>query len=325
MRYTTFGRHTGLRVSQYALGTSNFGTGWGYGAEREEARAISERFVEVDGNFIDTADTYQAGESERLVGDPVRADRDDPVLPPKYGVWAHPERRLSRTSNARKNLRVCIAESLTRLGTDYIDALWVHYPNALTPIDEILRGLDALAGQGKILYAAFSNFPAWRVSRATLLADVSGWAPVARIQLEYSIVERTADREPLPMDEALGLGVALWSPLGSCLLTGKYRKRPLRAPQRLEKTCACRIFRTEVCCGARRDRGGRGGRPHPGASGTCVGEREVPTPRSPISADHRPPQPRPAGRLPGGPRSPPQCPAVRAPRHGKRHRTRRPA
>lgn len=224
MRYTTFGRRTGLRVSEFALGTGNFGTGWGAGTEPDEAKEIFDKFVEAGGNFIDTADTYQVGQSEQLVGDFIRADRDDLVLATKFTVGANSERKLSRTGNARKNLRISVEESLTRLGTDYIDVLWVHYPDALTPVDEILKSLDDLVSQGKVLYIAFSNFPAWRVSRAALLADLSGWAPVAGIQIEYSLVERSPERELLPMAEALGLGVALWSPLGGGLLTGKYRQ-----------------------------------------------------------------------------------------------------
>lgn len=223
MRYNTFGRRTGLRVSQYALGTGNFGTGWGAGAERDEARAMFDMFVEAGGNFIDTADTYQLGQSEQLVGEFIRADRDNLVLATKFTVGARADRTLARTGNSRKNLRISVEESLARLSTDYIDVLWVHYPDGQTPIEELLRGLDDLVSQGKILYAAFSNFPAWRVSRAATLADVSGWAPLAGIQVEYSLVERSADRELLPMAEALGLGVTLWSPLGGGLLTGKYR------------------------------------------------------------------------------------------------------
>lgn len=224
MRYTTWGRRTGLRVSEFALGTGNFGTGWGAGMDRDEARAVFERFVEAGGNFIDTADTYQAGQSEKLVGEFIRADRDDLVLATKFAVGARTDRTLARTGNARKNLRSSVEESLNRLGTDHIDVLWVHYPDALTPMDEILRGLDDLVTQGKILYAALSNFPAWRVSRAALLADLSGWTPVSGIQVEYSLVERSAERELIPMAEALGLGAAFWSPLGGGLLTGKYRQ-----------------------------------------------------------------------------------------------------
>ena len=223
MQYTTFGRRSGLRVSQYALGTGNFGTGWGAGAEEPEARQIFDRFVEQGGNFIDTADVYQFGQSEELVGEFVRTSRHDFVVSTKYTLGATPQPGLSRTGNARKNLRISVEESLGRLKTDYIDIMWVHYPDALTPIEEILRGIDDLVTQGKVLYGAFSNFPAWRVSRAATLADLANWAPVAGIQVEHSLVERSADRELIPMAEAMGLGVTLWSPLGGGLLTGKYR------------------------------------------------------------------------------------------------------
>jgi aryl-alcohol dehydrogenase-like predicted oxidoreductase len=224
MRYTTFGRRTGLRVSEYALGTGNFGTGWGAGAEPDEARRMFDRFAEAGGTFLDTADGYQFGESEELVGKFVAADRDHFVLATKFTNGASPQPGISRTGNSRKNMVASLEASLKRLGTDYIDLYWVHFPDDLTPMDEILRGLDDLVSSGKILHAALSNFPAWRVSRAATLADLKNWAPVAGIQIEYSLVERTADRELLPMAESLGLGAALWSPLGGGLLTGKYRR-----------------------------------------------------------------------------------------------------
>ncbi|MFD7378153.1 aldo/keto reductase [Streptomyces mirabilis] len=224
MRYTTFGRRTGLRVSEYALGTGNFGTGWGAGAEPDEARRMFDRFAEAGGTFLDTADSYQFGESEELVGKFVAADRDHFVLATKFTNGAAPRPGISRTGNSRKNMVASLDASLKRLGTDYIDLYWVHFPDDLTPMEEILRGLDDLVSSGKILHAALSNFPAWRVSRAATLADLKNWAPVAGIQIEYSLVERTADRELLPMAESLGLGAALWSPLGGGLLTGKYRR-----------------------------------------------------------------------------------------------------
>ncbi|MFP3813112.1 aldo/keto reductase, partial [Bacillus sp. SIMBA_005] len=124
MLYTTFGRRSGLRVSQYALGTGNFGLGANAGTDRAESKAIFDRFVEAGGNFIDTADTYQSGESEQLVGEFARAVRDDLVLATKFTVGANPVRTLSRTGNALKNMRHSVDESLTRLGTDYIDVLW---------------------------------------------------------------------------------------------------------------------------------------------------------------------------------------------------------
>ncbi|MET8405400.1 aldo/keto reductase [Streptomyces sp900116325] len=224
MRYTPFGRRTGLRVSQYALGAGNFGTGWGAGAEPDVARGMFDTFAEAGGNFIDTADNYQFGESEKLVGEFIAADRDDFVLATKFSGGASPQAGLSKLGNSRKNMRYSVEQSLKRLNTDYIDLLWVHFPDELTPLDEIWRGLDDLAREGKILHAGLSNFPAWRISHAAALADVRNHIPVAGIQVEYSLVQRTPDRELLPMAQALGLGTTLWSPLGGGLLTGKYRR-----------------------------------------------------------------------------------------------------
>jgi aryl-alcohol dehydrogenase-like predicted oxidoreductase len=223
MRYKTFGRRTGLRVSEVALGTGNFGTGWGYGAEREEARAIFEGFVAAGGNFIDTADSYQLGQAEELVGEFIASDRDHFVLATKYTLGSAADGGPSRTGNSRKNMVRSVEESLKRLNTGHIDLYWAHFADGMTPMDEILRAFDDLVRAGKILYAGLSNFPAWRVARADLLAELHGWAPIAGIQIEYSLAERTADRELLPMAEALGLGTALWSPLGGGVLTGKYR------------------------------------------------------------------------------------------------------
>lgn len=223
MRYTTFGHRTGLRVSEYALGTAKFGTGWGAGAEPDEARRIFDRFAEAGGTFLDSADGHQFGESEELTGKLISADRDHFVLATKFTLGAAPQPDISKTGNSRKNMVASVEASLKRLGTDYIDLLWVHFPDELTPMEELLRGLDDLVSAGKIHHAALSNFPAWRVSRAVTLADLKNWAPIVGIQHEYSLVERTAERELLPMAEGLGLGAALWSPLGGGLLTGKYR------------------------------------------------------------------------------------------------------
>lgn len=223
MRYKTFGRRTGLRVSELALGTGNFGTGWGHGAEREEAQAIFEAYAAAGGNFIDTADAYQLGQSETLVGEFIAADRDHFVVATKYTLGTGPADSVSRTGNSRKNMVRSVEESLKRLKTDRIDLYWAHMADGMTPMEEILRGFDDLVRAGKILYPGLSNFPAWRVARADLLAELRGWSPLVGIQIEYSLAERTADRELLPMAESLGLGVALWSPLGGGVLTGKYR------------------------------------------------------------------------------------------------------
>ncbi|MDF1632215.1 aldo/keto reductase [Mycoplana sp. MJR14] len=223
MRYRIFGR-TGLRVSQLALGAGNFGTGWGYGADRQSARAIYDGYRAAGGNFIDTADQYQFGQSETLTGEFIAADRDDVVLATKFSLGDSHGAGLQRTGNSRKAMVQSVEASLKRLNTDRIDLLWVHMPDDVTPIDEIARGLDELVRSGKILYAGLSDFPAWRVATAATLAELRGWAPISALQLEYSLVERTVERELLPMASAFGLGTVSWSPLGGGLLTGKYRR-----------------------------------------------------------------------------------------------------
>jgi aryl-alcohol dehydrogenase-like predicted oxidoreductase len=223
MRYRIFGR-TGLRVSSFALGTGNFGKGWGYGSDREEAQQIYTAYREAGGNFIDTADQYQFGQSEAMLGDFIAGERDDVVLATKFSLGDRPDSGLQRTGNSRKAMIQSVEASLGRLKTDRIDLLWVHMPDGVTPVDEIVRGLDDLVRSGKILYAGLSDFPAWRVATAATLAELRGWAPIAAVQLEYSLVERTAERELLPMAAAFDLGTVGWSPLGGGLLTGKYRQ-----------------------------------------------------------------------------------------------------
>lgn len=223
MRYRVFG-NTGLRVSALALGTGNFGKGWGYGSDRDEAHRIYAGYREAGGNFIDTADQYQFGQSEEMVGEFIAGERDAIVLATKYSLGARADAGLQDTGNSRKALVQSVEGSLRRLKTDRIDLLWVHMPDGHTPIEEIARGLDGLVRAGKILYAGLSDFPAWRVATATTLAELRGWAPIAAVQLEYSLVERTVERELLPMARAFGLGTVGWSPLGGGLLTGKYRK-----------------------------------------------------------------------------------------------------
>jgi aryl-alcohol dehydrogenase-like predicted oxidoreductase len=224
MRYKIFGRRTGLRVSELALGAGNFGTRWGHGAERNEAKRVFDAYVKAGGNFIDTADSYQFGESEEIVGEFIAADRDCFVVASKYTLGTNDSDGIAQTGNSRKNMVRSVEGSLKRLKTERIDLYWAHFTDGATPMEEILRAFDDLVRAGKIHYAGLSNFPAWRVSRADLLAELRGWAPLVGVQIEYSLAERTADRELLPMAEALGLGVALWSPLGGGFLTGKYRQ-----------------------------------------------------------------------------------------------------
>lgn len=223
MRYTTFGRNTGLRVSELALGTGNFGTGWGYGSEKTEAQAVFDSYANAGGNFIDTADTYQAGQSEELVGEFIAAERDHFVVATKYTLSARPDAGVALTGNSRRNMILSVENSLRRLKTDRIDLLWTHFDDQLTPLEEVVRAFDDLIRSGKVLYGGLSNFPAWKVSRADTLAELRGWSRIAGIQVEYSLAERSAERELLPMAEALGMAATIWSPLGGGLLTGKYR------------------------------------------------------------------------------------------------------
>ena len=223
MRYKTFGRRAGLRVSELALGAANFGTRWGHGAAREDAKKVFDAYVEAGGNFIDTADGYQFGESEELVGEFIAADRDRFVVSTKYTLGTTATDGISRTGNSRKNMIRSLEGSLKRLKTDRIDLYWAHFADGMTPMEEIIRAFDDLMRAGKIHYAGLSNFPAWRIARADLLAEIRGWGPIVGIQIEYSLAQRTAERELLPMAEALGLGAALWSPLAGGFLTGKYR------------------------------------------------------------------------------------------------------
>jgi len=183
MKYKIFGRRTGLRVSELALGAGNFGTRWGHGAERAEAKKVFDAYVEAGGNFIDTADSYQFGESEELVGDFIAADRDYFVLATKYTLGTTATDGISRTGNSRKNMVRSVEGSLKRLKTDRIDLYWAHFADGVTPMEEIVRAFDDLVRSGKILYAGLSNFPAWRISRADLLAELRGWAPIAGIQI----------------------------------------------------------------------------------------------------------------------------------------------
>lgn len=224
MQYKTLGRKSGVRVSELALGTGNFGTGWGHGAEPNEAKKIFDIYVNAGGNFIDTANTYQSGQSETLLGDFIALDRDHFVLATKYTNGTDSKARISEKGNNRKNMVHSLEESLKRLKTDHIDLYWAHISDGMTPMEEIMRGFDDLVRSGKILYAGLSNFPAWRIARADMMAELNHWAPIVAIQTEYSLAERSADRELIPMAEALGLAITAWSPLGGGFLTGKYRK-----------------------------------------------------------------------------------------------------
>ncbi len=219
--YRLLGR-SGLRVSPLALGTATFGTEWGWGAEKDEARKLFDIYVERGGNFVDTAPTYTDGSAERLLGEFARDHRESLVLATKYSTL----RRAGDPNSGgphRKSLFASVEASLRQLGTDYLDVLYLHVWDFTTPVEEILRGLDDLVRQGKVRYVAMSNVPAWEVARMQAIADLRGWSPLVALQVEYSLIRRDAERDLIPMARELGLGVTPYSPLGGGVLSGKYR------------------------------------------------------------------------------------------------------
>jgi len=223
MRYQTLGRLTGLRVSQVALGTSNFGTAPGARTDPAQARKILDAFSEAGGTFLDTADAYQHGGSEEVLGQLLGGRRDEFVLATKYTRTADPQAGAHATGNSRRTAIQSLERSLRRLRTDYVDLYWVHLPDGVTPMDEILAAFDDLVRAGKILHGGLSNFPAWRVAAAATATRLRGGGPLIAIQDEYSLAQRAADRDLLPAAEAFGLGACLYAPLAGGLLTGKYR------------------------------------------------------------------------------------------------------
>ena len=220
MKYRLLGR-SGLRISEMCLGTMTFGEEWGWGSSKEEARTIYDAFREAGGNFIDTANMYTMGTSERFVGEFIKPHRDQVVLATKY-TNAGPGNDPNAGGNQRKNMIQAIEASLKRLGTDYIDLYWLHIWDQITPVEEVMRGFDDLVRTGKILHAGVSDAPAWWIAQANTLADLRGWTRFVGLQIEYSLIERTIERELLPMAKALGVGVTAWSPLAGGVLSGKY-------------------------------------------------------------------------------------------------------
>jgi aryl-alcohol dehydrogenase-like predicted oxidoreductase len=222
MKYNLLGK-SGLRVSELCLGTMTFGEEWGWGSSKEESHRVFNAYVDAGGNFIDTANKYTEGTSEKYIGEFIAGDRDRFVLATKY---TSNTRRGDPNAggNQRKNMMQSLEASLKRLNTDYIDLYWVHAWDPLTPIEETIRALDDMVRAGKILYIGISDTPAWIISQANTIANLRGWTEFAGIQIEYSLIERTSERELLPMAGALDIGVTAWSPLGGGVLTGKYNK-----------------------------------------------------------------------------------------------------
>lgn len=220
MRYKLLGR-SGLRVSELALGTMTFGEEWGWGASKEESKAVFDAYANAGGNFIDTANRYTEGTSEKLVGEFIHADREHFVLATKYTLFTRRD-DPNFSGNHRKNMVQALEASLKRLNTDYVDLYWLHAWDFTTPVDEVMRGLDDLVRAGKILYIGVSDTPAWIVSMANTMADLRGWTRFVGLQIQYSLIQRTVERDLMPMARALDIAVTPWGILGSGVLSGKY-------------------------------------------------------------------------------------------------------
>jgi len=222
-RYRLLGR-SALRVSPLCLGTMTFGEDWGWGGGKDESRKQLDLYMSKGGNFLDTANLYTNGTSETFLGELLEGRRDDVVLATKYTLCTKPG-DPNAGGNHRKNMRQAVEASLKRLRTDFIDLYWVHAWDGATHVEEVMRGLDDLVRAGKILHAGVSDFPAWKVSQANAIAELRGWTPFTALQVEWSLIERTVERDLIPMARDLGIAVTPWSPLGGGVLTGKYTKR----------------------------------------------------------------------------------------------------
>jgi aryl-alcohol dehydrogenase-like predicted oxidoreductase len=225
--YYLLGR-SGLRVSRLALGTMNFGTGGfhaAYGKTEAEAEPIFRGYLDAGGNFIDTADFYTAGESERILGRLIAKAgvRDRLVLTSKFTNSVDPA-DPNASGNGRKHIVRALEATLRRLGTDYLDLYLLHTWDRITPVEEVVRTLDDLVRAGKIRYAGLSDVPAWYAARAQSYAEAHGLTPMVTVQLPYSLIARGIEPEFVPMAQSLGMGITAWSPVGGGLLTGKYRR-----------------------------------------------------------------------------------------------------
>ena len=223
--YITLGK-SGLRVSPFCLGAMTFGEDWGWGSTEEESHKIISRFIELGGNFIDTANFYTHGHSEKIVGDYLAHKsrrRDQLVIATKFFASLYTGDPNAGGAGRKSIIAACEA-SLRRLQTDYIDLYWLHCWDKFTPIEETMSALNDLVTQGKVRYLGFSDTPAWKTAEAHITAKFRGWAPLIALQIEYSLLERTVEGDLVPMALELGLGVTPWSPLKQGVLSGKYKR-----------------------------------------------------------------------------------------------------
>jgi aryl-alcohol dehydrogenase-like predicted oxidoreductase len=223
--YVSLG-HSGLKVSPFCLGAMNFGEDGGMGCSVEESQKILGTYLDRGGNFLDTANFYTNGHSEKIIGDFFAQRpglRDRVVLATKFFGNLH----LGDPNGGgagRKAILGQVEDSLRRLRTDYIDLYWLHNYDWSTPVEETLRTLDDLVIAGKIRYVGFSDTPAWFTAKAHTMALLRGWTPIIALQMEYSLLERTIEGELIPLAQDAGMGVLPWSPLKSGYLSGTYTR-----------------------------------------------------------------------------------------------------
>ncbi|MGA8332516.1 MAG: aldo/keto reductase [Mycobacterium sp.] len=223
--YVTLGR-SGLRVSPLCLGAMTFGEDLGWGSSVDESQQIIDRYIELGGNFIDTANFYTRSHSEKIIGDHVgrhQARRDRVVIATKFSGNLYPGDPNGGGSGRKSLINAC-ENSLRRLQTDYIDLYWLHIWDAHTPIEETMAALDDLVRAGKVRYIGVSDTPAWKIVEANLIAQFRGWSPFVGLQIEYSLLEGTVEQELVPMASEFGLGITPWSPLKGGVLSGKYTR-----------------------------------------------------------------------------------------------------
>jgi aryl-alcohol dehydrogenase-like predicted oxidoreductase len=279
--YRLLGR-SGLRVSPLALGTMTFGESWG--APEDESRRIFDTYADHGGNFVDTAGFYAKGVSESLTGKFAAGKRDQLVISTKYTLAVQPG-DPNAAGNSRISMVRGVEQSLRRLATDRIDLLFLHVWDNTTPAGEILRAFDDLVRAGKILYIGISDTPAWQIARLQTMAELRGWTQLIALQAEYSLLQRSSERELIPAAQAMGLGVLPWSPLASGKIrqwraaAGRsegwtwrddHRHGPGDARQRGRRRCG-----SACCAGARR---------HLGAGRDCM---DVGQPRCDGAGDRR--------------------------------------
>jgi len=220
MDYVLLGK-SGLKVSELCLGTMGFGTEWGWGIDQAESFRILEAYAEAGGNFLDTANRYTEGSSEKIIGSFMQSDRARFVVATKYSLYEN-QHNVNASGNNRKSMMYAVEQSLKRLNTDYIDLLYLHIWDDLTPIEEVMRGLDDLIRQGKVHYIGISDTPAWIIAKGNTYAELMGWSRFVALQVEYSLLQRTPERELLPMARHYGMSLVPWAPLAGGALSGKY-------------------------------------------------------------------------------------------------------